>query len=137
MIPVNSHRDTMFIASLAGVQRGGRGEVKFERRTRSLGSGGRSQIPTLSSFALEFPPSFPFVRRPRRLPFSGSPARLMHCLGAGANEKYSLTHFNNRHLRIIPLIHISFFHCPFRLSGVICFNYVPLPLRELLVRKSL
>ena len=41
---------------MAGVQRGGRGKVKFEREARSLGSG-REQIPTIAlEFYFPFPP---------------------------------------------------------------------------------
>ena len=50
---------------MAGVKRGGRGQVKFEREARSLG------LALSSHFALKFnsplPPSLLFVWRPRRL----------------------------------------------------------------------
>ena len=49
------------LACVAGVQRGGRGEVECEREARSLG-------PTIALRArIQLPPFLPFVRRPRRL----------------------------------------------------------------------
>ena len=49
---------------VAGVQRGGRGEVECEHEARSLG------LVALRARIL-LPPSLPFVRRPRRLPKQG------------------------------------------------------------------
>ena len=57
----SDHSHPFFLACVAGVQRGGRGEVKFEREVRSLGSGrDSSQIPTIALPALLALPALEF-----------------------------------------------------------------------------
>ena len=67
---------------MVGVQRGGRGKVKFEREARSLGSG-REQIPTI---ALEF--YFPLP------PLCTSATQ-------GNNGVVGLTSFQNKEMTVI------------------------------------
>ena len=78
--PFGQRQDKRIVACVAGVQRGGRGEVECEREARSLGArttialSSRSRRASRSHSTLvalrariQLPPSLPFVRRPRRL----------------------------------------------------------------------
>ena len=83
------------IACVAGVQRGGRGEVECEREARSLGARQGTPAMTLlySSFRpvsrIQLPPSLPFVRRLRRPPKGRQGVREG---GRGRIKKFQFVH---------------------------------------------
>ena len=77
---------------MAGVQRGGRGEVDCEREARSLGA--PYERPTIALRArIQLPPSLPFVRRPRSLNEAKCKAFLMEIMFYYHTNK---THFHKK-----------------------------------------
>ena len=64
----------LVVAYVAGVQRGGMGEIEYERPTIALRA--LVALPT----RIQFAPSLPFVRRPRRL--AKSMSKLVNSLGS-------------------------------------------------------
>ena len=99
---------TKDIACVAGVQRGGRGEVECKREARlereAWSLGARYEHPTIVLRALvalrariQLPLSLPFVRRPRRLPRieSGNTSNLtsVHVTATLANWQVYPTNF--------------------------------------------
>ena len=65
------------LACVAGVQRGGRGEVECEREARrELNASAKRALVALRA-RIQLPPSLPFIRRPRRLCLNSTSA---YCL---------------------------------------------------------